>query len=104
MPHNFTLFETPLGSAGTAWSERGVSGVQLPEPDLAKARARLKRRFPGGVEASPPPEVRSAIREIMALLDGQLAFLDALMDPLMAGIEAPHMAAHRHDARFFRDP
>jgi len=71
MPHNFTLFETPLGSAGIAWSERGVSGVQLPEPDVATARGRLKRRFPGGVEASPPPEVRSAIREIMALLDGQ---------------------------------
>ena len=93
MPHNFTLFETPLGSAGTAWSERGVAGVQLPEPDLAKARARLKRRFPGGVEASPPPEVRSAIREIMALLDGQPSDLSGVQLD-MARVPALSQATH----------
>src|SRR5437879_13730450 len=75
MPHSFTFFETCLGSAGIVWSERGVSGVQLPEPDVARARARLKRRFPGSVEASPPPEVRGALQEITALLDGQPSHL-----------------------------
>jgi methylated-DNA-[protein]-cysteine S-methyltransferase len=71
MQISFTLFETPLGSAGIAWSECGVSGVQLPEPDAARIRTRLRKRFPTGVEASPPPEVRDVMREITALLDGQ---------------------------------
>src|SRR5262245_152257 len=37
------------------------------------------------------------------LLDRELALLDALVDPLMARVEAAHVPAHRHDARFFRD-
>src|SRR5438132_687617 len=87
MSHSFTFFETCLGSAGIAWSERGVFGVQLPEPDVVTARGRLKRRFPDGVEASPPPEVRSAIREIVALLDGQPSDLSGVeLD--MAGVLA----------------
>jgi len=27
----FLLFDTPIGRCGTAWGERGVLGVQLPE-------------------------------------------------------------------------
>jgi methylated-DNA-[protein]-cysteine S-methyltransferase len=71
MSEGFTVFETALGSGGIAWTAGGISGVQLPEPDVAKVRARLSQRFPRAVEALPSPEMREAIRAIIALLDGQ---------------------------------
>jgi methylated-DNA-[protein]-cysteine S-methyltransferase len=71
MPDSFTLFETPLGTGAIAWNERGVSGVQLPEPDVARVRARLRRRFPGALESAPAPAIRQAIDGITALLRGE---------------------------------
>ena len=69
--HGFTLFETPIGRCGIAWSERGIVGVQLPEADGQKTRARLLRRWPGAREATPPPDVRRALDAIAALLRGE---------------------------------
>ena len=71
MSDSFTLFETPIGTGGIAWNERGVCGVQLPEPDAGRLRARLRRRFAGAAESPPPPEIRQAIDLITALLHGQ---------------------------------
>jgi methylated-DNA-[protein]-cysteine S-methyltransferase len=68
---SFAVFETPLGCAGIAWSERGVAGVQLPEPDAAAARAQLRGRFPRAVESSPPAHIEEVIDAITALLHGQ---------------------------------
>ena len=67
----FTLFDTALGRLGIAWSERGVVGVQLPEAREAATRARVVRRFPGAVEAAPPPAVAAALAGITALLGGE---------------------------------
>ena len=81
------LFDTALGTAGIAWSERGVAGVQLPEADRDRARRRLHRRFPGAPEAEPPPEVRRAVDGIVALLGGEPVDLGAV--PLdMDGVPA----------------
>ena len=71
MSDSFTLFETPIGTGGIAWNERGVSGLQLPEPDAARLRAGLRRRFAGAAESPPPPEIRRAIDLITALLRGE---------------------------------
>src|SRR5918912_4627164 len=71
MADSFTLFVTPIGTGGIAWNERGVSGLQLPEPDAARLRARLRRRFAGAAESPPPPEIRRAIDLITALLRGE---------------------------------
>src|SRR5215471_7794128 len=68
---NFALFETAIGCCGIAWSERGVTGVQLPERGEAATRKRLLRRFPGAREGAPPAEVRRAIGDIVALLGGE---------------------------------
>ena len=67
---DFAVFDTPLGACGIAWSDRGVAGVQLPEPDATATRARLRRRFPDARESTPPVEVQRAIAGIAALLDG----------------------------------
>ena len=76
--HAFALFHTAFGSCGIAWSARGVTGVQLPQDDEAAARRRLRRRFPGATEATPPPDVQAAIRGIAALLDGEASDLSAV--------------------------
>ena len=67
----YTLFDTSIGRCGIAWSERGVSGFQLPESRDPETRARLLKRLPGYEEATPPPEVQDAIDSIVALLHGE---------------------------------
>ena len=76
----FALFDSPIGSCGIAWSDRGVMGTLLPDPREAATRARLQRRYPGAREAAPPPDVGRAIEAIGALLRGQgdVAALDAI--------------------------
>lgn len=67
----FSLFDTAIGACGIAWGGHGLVGVQLPEADEARTRARMLRRFPGAAEAAPPPAVRAAADRIAALLRGE---------------------------------
>lgn len=77
----FTLFETPLGTCGIAWNARGITGLQLPEASAEATRARLRRRWPGAVEAEPPADVRRAIDQVLALLGGAAVdLLDVALD------------------------
>lgn len=69
------LFETAIGACGVAWNERGIAGVQLPEANEVVTRARLRRRFPDGVEGAPPKPVERVIEAIAALLAGDAADL-----------------------------
>lgn len=73
--HAFTLFDTPIGRCGIAWSGRGVAGVQLPEAREVETRARLAERFPQARETLPPPEVKRALDGIVALLNGEASDL-----------------------------
>ncbi len=77
-PLGFCLFDTAIGACAVAWGERGLNGVQLPEGDPAKARARMARRFPDAVEDAPPAEVQDAIAAITALLGGEARDLAAI--------------------------
>jgi methylated-DNA-[protein]-cysteine S-methyltransferase len=67
----FALFDTPLGCCGVAWGARGLIGVQLPEGDRRRTRARLRDRFGDAREAAPPAAVQRAIRGIVAVLRGE---------------------------------
>ena len=68
----FALFDSAIGYCGIVWNMRNaIAAVQLPEADEPRTRARLQRRFPQAVEASPPPDVRQAINGIVALLAGE---------------------------------
>ena len=71
MTDGFTLFDTALGRCGIAWTDRGVSGVQLPESSDAATRARLRRRHPGSRESTPNEATSRAIAAITALLRGE---------------------------------
>jgi methylated-DNA-[protein]-cysteine S-methyltransferase len=70
MTAGWAVFETPLGWGGIAWTDRGLSGVQLPEADRVAMRSRLRRRFPGVAEAPPPPDVQCAIEAMADVLAG----------------------------------
>jgi methylated-DNA-[protein]-cysteine S-methyltransferase len=70
MTNGWCVFETAIGTGGLAWGEGGITGVQLPEANVAHVRARLKRRFPGVPELEPPMSVRAAIERISAVLNG----------------------------------
>jgi methylated-DNA-[protein]-cysteine S-methyltransferase len=67
----FALFETAIGHCGIAWSERGIIGVQLPEPSESATRSRVSRRFPAAVETVPPADVARTIEDIVALVAGE---------------------------------
>lgn len=68
---DFALFETPIGTCAVVWSGRGIAGLQLPEPTAAATRARVRRRWPGVVEAEAVPAgVRRALDRVQALLAG----------------------------------
>ncbi len=67
----YTLFETAIDLCGLAWNERGIIGFQLPEDDRSKLCGRLAKRFPGIVEAPPPPDVQGVIADVVALLRGE---------------------------------
>ena len=74
----FALFETAIGTCGIAWGDRGLVGVQLPDPSTNETRARLRRRYPGASEAPPPSDIRRAIDAITAHLSGEAADLSSI--------------------------
>jgi len=67
----YALFDTAIGCCGIVWSGRGIAGVDLPSATRRATRVRLLRRFPAAHESAPPAEVRRAIDDIVALLDGE---------------------------------
>lgn len=78
-PSFFSLFDTAVGTCAIAWNSAGISGVQLPEADVAQTRARMALRFPGAAETDPAGEVQAAIRGIGAMLRGEAHSFDGLV-------------------------
>lgn len=74
----YSLFDTPLGRCGIAWTEDGVIGVQLPEKTIAQTRLRLLRHCPEADEETPPREIERAIADIKALFSGEKKSLRAV--------------------------
>ena len=74
----FALFGTAIGYCAVAWSDAGISGLQLPEGTAADTLDRLRRRVSGVREGAPPAGVREAIRGVTALLAGARIDLSAV--------------------------
>lgn len=83
----FCVFDTAIGPCGIAWRQGLIAGVQLPEGDEARTRARMQRRFPAAPEAPPPPEVAAIVGRMRRSLEGEP---DPMLDvPLDLGGIAP---------------
>ena len=65
------LFDTAIGPCGVAWSERGLTGLQLPEGDRAATERRLMRKSASSRAADPPPWVKSVIADIQRYFAGK---------------------------------
>jgi methylated-DNA-[protein]-cysteine S-methyltransferase len=78
MVDSFALFETSIGRCGVVWGRNGLLGLQLPEADDAKTRARVLRRWPAARETAPPAGVQRALDRITALLRGEQSDLSAI--------------------------
>ncbi len=74
----YALFETPLGTAAVAWSERGLYAVELPVGNAEDTEHRLRRFVPGAVAAEPPPWAAEAMGAIAAHLGGERVDLDRI--------------------------
>jgi O-6-methylguanine DNA methyltransferase len=72
------LFDTVIGRCGIAWTARNIAGTQLPEERDGQTRARLRRRFPGAPETSPPSHVQQVIDAIAGLLGSGRGELDGV--------------------------
>jgi methylated-DNA-[protein]-cysteine S-methyltransferase len=78
----YALFDTAIGRCALVWRGGLVVGAALPEASDERARAALARRFPGTVEAEPPPLAAMAIARIASLLAGDRTDLgDIKVDP-----------------------
>jgi methylated-DNA-[protein]-cysteine S-methyltransferase len=89
----FTLFDTEIGRCGLAWGTGGIVGVQLPEGGDSATRARMRARFDGVTEGTPPPAVKRAIAEIQALLRGEPRRLEQIQLD-MGGVPAFHQKVY----------
>ena len=69
---SYSLFETDIGVCGIAWSENGVTRMQLPQADADAAERRLRANGAGD-PARPSPAVQAAIAQIVRYARGERA-------------------------------
>jgi methylated-DNA-[protein]-cysteine S-methyltransferase len=68
---HYHVFDTSLGACGVAWSERGVTRLQLPERTPTATERRLKARPVNGGAGVPPVPVREAIAMLERYFTGE---------------------------------
>jgi methylated-DNA-[protein]-cysteine S-methyltransferase len=91
----YTLFDTPLGTCAVAWSDQGLTWVQLPEASPARLLARLRKSLGKVQDSKPPAPIRRAIGLVRQHLGGKPAdFRAAKLD--MRGV--PPFARRVYDA------
>jgi methylated-DNA-[protein]-cysteine S-methyltransferase len=71
----WTLFDTPIGTCGVAWSDAGLTRLHLPEQDGDATRARLVAKMPEAGEMASakltPPWVKDAMARVREHLGGK---------------------------------
>ena len=90
---SYALIETALGWVGIAWSERGLTQVQLPERDREATRRRLLKRAGEAVERVPGGKIAEAAALIRRYAAGeQVSFAAVPLD--LAGVDAFRLAIY----------
>ena len=84
----YCLFDTAIGPCGIAWTEHGLTRLQLPESDRAATEKRLKSRSAmGSGPHVPPAPVAQAIAEVRRYMTGErVDFYATAVD--LAGVAA----------------
>lgn len=67
----YSLFDTPLGRAAVAWSERGIFALELPSEDVDDTTWRLRAKTPEAYREEPPSWVREVTRKVEEHLAGK---------------------------------
>jgi len=68
---HYCLFETAIGACGVAWSDRGVTRLQLPERSRSATERRLRGRSANASAGVPPAAVRAVIRLLERYFAGE---------------------------------
>jgi methylated-DNA-[protein]-cysteine S-methyltransferase len=66
---HYCLFDTAVGPCGVAWSEHGLTRLQLPESDRSATEGRL-RRSAARESKAVPPEIGRLIADIQSYMAG----------------------------------
>jgi methylated-DNA-[protein]-cysteine S-methyltransferase len=80
--HGSCLFETALGTCGIAWSDNGVTRLQLPEADRKATERRLRAGTSGAVQ--PPPQ---RTQEVIAKLQGYFSGEPVDFSPVLLDLD-----------------
>lgn len=68
--HHGHVFDTALGPMGIAWSEDGLTRIQLPDRDADSTARRLTQRPGAKLHDQAPPEIAAAVTELTAYASG----------------------------------
>jgi methylated-DNA-[protein]-cysteine S-methyltransferase len=78
---SYCLFETAFGPCGVAWTERGLTRVQLPERDRVATERRLQKRTQAMAPSEPPPAIARLIADLQRYMSGAtIAFDETVID------------------------
>jgi methylated-DNA-[protein]-cysteine S-methyltransferase len=67
---HYCLFDTAIGACGIAWSERGLTRLQLPESDRSATEKRL-RAIAARTGQTTPAEINQLIANIQGYMTGR---------------------------------
>jgi methylated-DNA-[protein]-cysteine S-methyltransferase len=83
---HYCLFDTAIGACGIAWSERGLTRLQLPESDRSATERRVSANAAGPSQATPPA-IDEVIRHVQRFMTGQsVDFAAVVIDLTDAGL------------------
>lgn len=90
----YVLFDTAFGPCGLAWSEDGLTRLQLPERDRPATEARLKRGIEAPSQSQPTAFVSRAIVSLQRYFAGRrIDFADLDLD--LSGLAPFHARAYQ---------
>lgn len=86
---HYFVFETRSGFCGIAWSDAGITRMQLPAATREATERRLLRREPGAQPAVPTPQIAALAAAVERYFEGrEIDFADVKLD--LSGQDAFH--------------
>jgi methylated-DNA-[protein]-cysteine S-methyltransferase len=73
----YCLFDTAIGACGVAWSQRGVTRLQLPEVDASATERRLSARAAKASKAAPA-EIGQLVADVQTYMTGRRVDFDSV--------------------------